>query len=179
MKIDLVVTRHQAFVDYLLKHNMIEPDCQIIKKATPENVKGRNVIGILPLCLTQYCESYTEMRLDLPYKLAGRDLVVDDFEKHFNSMGTYRVFPYDKFKEREELFHNLISYICDSDDEWESFKEYLSEENGDPFEHILFDICSHTGDFTDFSEYVSKYADERHRDRFEAYMDGLNRSNAA
>ncbi len=174
MLIDLVVTRHPAFVEYLKKHNMIQEDCQVIRKASPENVSGRNVIGILPICLVKYCNSYTEMKLDLPYKLAGRELIVDDFERHFSSIGTYKVEDYSKFKEHEDFTKSMVDYLMNSDSEWKSLEEYL-KCGGDPFEHILFDVCSGSDNLDVYSKYIEKFANERGRERFEAYMDGLRR----
>lgn len=175
MIIDLVVTRHQGFVEYLKKHNIISEECHVIRKATPDNVKGKNVIGLVPfLNVIHCCNSYTEIKLDLPYKVAGKELPLEDFERHFESMETYRIEKYSKFKEQKDFIENIVNYLMCSDYEWKFLEVHL-KEGGDPFDHILFDVCSRSSNLEKYTKYVEKCATERNRERFEAYMDGLRR----
>lgn len=47
----VVVTRHPALVAYLRKIGLIGADAHVISHATPEDVAGKDVIGVLPLRL--------------------------------------------------------------------------------------------------------------------------------
>ncbi len=91
LKIDLVITRHQGLVDYLLEEGLITPQTQVVAHATPELVRGKNVLGVLPHSLSCLCKSFTEIPLALPQELRGKELTREDIRKYAGKPATYVV----------------------------------------------------------------------------------------
>lgn len=87
----LVVTRHQGMVDYARKIGLIGDDAIVVAHATKDVVAGKDVIGVLPHSLSVLCRSFTEIPLDLPAELRGKELSVEDMEKYAGAPVTYRV----------------------------------------------------------------------------------------
>lgn len=78
----IVVTRHQGLVAYLVEIGLISPDTSVIAHATAENVKGKDVIGVLPLSLAVEANSVTEVPMNLPAELRGKELSLEDTRKY-------------------------------------------------------------------------------------------------
>lgn len=94
MKFDLIVTRHQGLVDYLLNEKVItgtEMPEMISHVADPAVLDGKRVLGVLPLSLAVRCASVTELVLDLPAELRGKELSVDQLREYSRGLKTYRV----------------------------------------------------------------------------------------
>ena len=70
----LVVTRHAGLIQYLLEIGLISKDDEIVAHATKEDVKDKDVVGVLPLSLACYANTVTEVPLALPQELRGTDL---------------------------------------------------------------------------------------------------------
>lgn len=87
----LVVTRHQSLVDYLREQNVIDDSATIIAHATASAVTGKNVIGVLPHSLSCLTASFTEVPLDLPSDLRGKELSVEQMRQYAKSPITYSV----------------------------------------------------------------------------------------
>lgn len=85
----VIVTRHAGMVEWLSLHG-IEGD--VIAHATPEDVRGRDVFGILPLNLA--AEASTVVTVDMPAlrpEQRGQDLTPDEMDKAGAVMTTYLV----------------------------------------------------------------------------------------
>lgn len=67
----LVVTRHASLVQYLVETGVVPAGTPVIQHVTPEQIQGRDVVGILPLHLAACCASVTEVPMDLT--LADRE----------------------------------------------------------------------------------------------------------
>ncbi len=77
-----VVTRHKALVDYLLNKDIIkEGEFKLIEHADYTEVQGQDVIGVLPLQLSAYAKSITEVPLKLTPEMRGKELTFDEVEK--------------------------------------------------------------------------------------------------
>ena len=77
-----VVTRHKALVDYLLNKNIIkEGEFKLIEHADYTEVQGQDVIGVLPLQLSAYAKSITEVPLNLTPEMRGKELTFDEVNK--------------------------------------------------------------------------------------------------
>ena len=74
----VVVTRHKALVQYLIETGVITADAPVIFHATPENVVGRDVIGILPMRLAALARSITEIEMHIPESYRGRELTIEE-----------------------------------------------------------------------------------------------------
>jgi len=87
----LVITRHQALVAYLAEVGLIGENAQVVAHATPEQVKGKHVIGVLPHSLSSLCASYTEVPLNIPPELRGVELTLEQVRQYAGAPVTYIV----------------------------------------------------------------------------------------
>ena len=87
----VVVTRHQALVAYLQEIGLIPGEVAVIPHATPEDIRGKHVIGVLPLRLAAEAETVTEVPLDLPAELRGQELTLEQIRQHAGQPQTYKV----------------------------------------------------------------------------------------
>jgi len=90
-KINLVVTRHPGLVEYLRELGLAADKVQVVSHATPENVAGKRVCGVLPHNLSCLCESFTEVPLSLPAELRGVELTLDQVREYAGKPVTYTV----------------------------------------------------------------------------------------
>ena len=74
MKIDIVVTRHPALVEYLQEIGLAEEGVEVVTHATPLMVEGRHVCGVLPHSLSCLTISFTEIPLSLTPEMRGKEL---------------------------------------------------------------------------------------------------------
>ena len=87
----IIVTRHPALVDYLIAEGIADPDTPVIAHACPDDIRGRHVIGVLPLHLAAEAASVTEVPLSLPPELRGVELSEEQVRKFAGAPRTYRV----------------------------------------------------------------------------------------
>ena len=88
----LVVTRHSALVELLLERGLIkEGDFTLISHATPEDVAGKDVIGVLPMALAALANTITEVPLVVPQELRGQELSIDQVREFAGAPVTYKV----------------------------------------------------------------------------------------
>jgi hypothetical protein len=85
----VIVTRHHALVAVLAEDYGI--DGPVISHATADDVRGKRVVGVLPLHLAAVAESVTEVTLNLPPEMRGKELSVDEVRQHLKGLTTYRV----------------------------------------------------------------------------------------
>lgn len=71
----VIVTRHTALVDFLREQG-IEGD--VVSHASEETVKGKHVFGVLPMRLAALCGRFTEVTLQIPAELRGKELSLQD-----------------------------------------------------------------------------------------------------
>jgi len=85
----VIVTRHAALVEVLAEdYGYVGP---VIAHATADDVRDKRVVGVLPLHLAAAAESVTEVTLNLPPELRGKELSVDEVRQHLVGLSTYRV----------------------------------------------------------------------------------------
>lgn len=88
----IVVTRHEALVSYLKEIEVIKDgEFQLITHATPKDIEGKDVIGVLPIALASLCNSITEVPLNIPLELRGKELSIEDIRKYAGEISVYRV----------------------------------------------------------------------------------------
>ncbi len=73
----IIVTRHQAFVNYLHEIGLVQEDARVLEHAGIEDVHGQHVIGVLPLHLAVHAASVTIVPLDVPAELRGQELTLE------------------------------------------------------------------------------------------------------
>lgn len=91
IKIELVVTRHPALVEYLREIGVANEKTQVVEHATPETVRGKHVAGVLPHNLSCLCESFTEIPLSLTPEMRGKELDIETLRKIAGEPVTYIV----------------------------------------------------------------------------------------
>ena len=91
MKETVVVTRHPALVELLRERSIIGEGARVIEHASPEEIKGKHVIGVLPLALAALAESVTEIPLKLTPEMRGKELDLDTLREIAGPAITYKV----------------------------------------------------------------------------------------
>ena len=89
----LIVTRHSTLVEWLAQHGVTG---DVIAQATAEDVKGRDVFGILPMWLAAEANSITEVSmpglpLDARAKVNGGDYTVAQMDEWGAKMHRFTV----------------------------------------------------------------------------------------
>ncbi|MDE1971322.1 MAG: hypothetical protein KGI50_07150 [Patescibacteria group bacterium] len=99
----VIVTRHPALIDLLRERGMVKEDCCVIEHATADDIRGKDVIGILPLSLAMLANSVTEIELNLTPELRGRELDLNTLRQVAGKAVTYTV-----FAATPERLHDLL-----------------------------------------------------------------------
>jgi len=87
----VVITRHPALVDLLHERGIINGEEPVIEHASPDQVQGKHVIGVLPLSLAAQAESVTEVPLSLTPEDRGKELDLERLRQIAGSPRTYVV----------------------------------------------------------------------------------------
>lgn len=87
----VVVTRHPALVALLIERGLVEEGVPVISHATPDQIAGKDVIGVLPLNLAALANSVTEVPLALTPELRGKELDLDTLRGIAGEAVTYKV----------------------------------------------------------------------------------------
>ncbi len=88
----IVVTRHAALVEFLREIGLISEDTPIISHARVEDVRGKHVIGVLPLALAVEARTVTEVPLHIPQELRGKELSLDEVRMYAGAPVRYTVY---------------------------------------------------------------------------------------
>lgn len=103
----LVVTRHLSLVELLRERGLIRGDEEIISHATPDDVQGKHVIGVLPLSLAVLAKDVTEVPLALTPEDRGKELGIDRLREIAGEAQTYTVLSGD----REENNRHCLTWL--------------------------------------------------------------------
>lgn len=87
----IVVTRHTALVELLRRRGVLSSAARVIPHATAEDVRGQEIVGVLPLALAALAASVTEIPLSIPEEWRGRELTLEELESIAGAPVTYRV----------------------------------------------------------------------------------------
>ena len=87
----LVVTRHASLVEYLGVIGLIDDSATVLSHATADDIRGGDVIGVLPHSLSCLTASFTEVPLRIPAEMRGVELTVDNITEYAESPVTYIV----------------------------------------------------------------------------------------
>ena len=109
-----VITRHQALIDLLLQEGLIqEGDYVVVPHATPEDVKGRVVIGILPLPLAALAKEVISPIIELRPDDRGRELSLEELRERFRGVQRFRVFPAERIEEARQDLNRALATLRD------------------------------------------------------------------
>ena len=87
----VVVTRHPALIDLLIERGIIGCNQTVITHATVNDVRGKHVIGVVPLSLARHAARVTEIPLDLAPADRGIELSLDRLREVAGQAVTYTV----------------------------------------------------------------------------------------
>jgi len=73
----VMITRHPALVDYAREIGIIDESTPVLTHVSAEDVRGKDVIGVLPLHLAAEAASVTEIPLALTPEDRGKELSID------------------------------------------------------------------------------------------------------
>jgi len=90
-RIDLIVTRHPGLLEVLSELGIATPDTKVVAHVSPADVREKHVAGVLPLSLAAECASVTEVALNVPPELRGKELSADQVRAHMTGVRTYIV----------------------------------------------------------------------------------------
>lgn len=91
-KQNIIVTRHAALVAYLLERGYIKPGSyDVIPHIYPEQARGRHIIGNVPLHVAAVAASVTNIPLNIPFEMRGRELTLEEIRKYAMPAKTYFV----------------------------------------------------------------------------------------
>ncbi len=85
----LIITRHPALIQFLKEEYNISGE--VVTHATPEMVKGRDVIGVLPHSLSCLCNSFSEvpLKFTLEMREQKQELTVKQIRAIAQPLKTY------------------------------------------------------------------------------------------
>ena len=84
----VIVTRHKALVDLLAELGI---HGEVIPHASPEQIRGKVVVGVLPLNLAALAAEVITPVLDLRPEDRGRELTLAETRERFRGLRRYRV----------------------------------------------------------------------------------------
>jgi len=87
----VIVTRHQALVEYIFREKIAPQGTKVIPHATAEEVTGMHVIGVLPLHLAALAAKVTVVEMDIPLSHRGVELSLANMDKMVTGVNTYLV----------------------------------------------------------------------------------------
>jgi len=89
--VDLIVTRHQGLVDLAKRMGLATDGCPVLAHASADDVRGKTVLGVLPLHLAAEARAVVSIDLDLPQHLRGTDLSAEEMLQYVKGVSVYRV----------------------------------------------------------------------------------------
>lgn len=87
----VVVTRHPALVTLLRERGLIEEGCHVLEHVIEADVRGKHVIGVLPLSLAALAMEVTEIPLSLTPEMRGKELGLETLRQIAGEAVTYMV----------------------------------------------------------------------------------------
>lgn len=87
----VIVTRHPDLVQLIRERGLAPEGAAVVEHASPEDVAGKHVIGVLPLRLAALAASVTEIPLALTPDLRGRELDIETLRRIAGEPTTYVV----------------------------------------------------------------------------------------
>lgn len=119
----VVVTRHSALIELLKEMGLVDDGVQVIAHATADDVRGRHVIGVLPLSLAVEAAMVTEIPLDIPQELRGKELTIEQLRLYSSDSRTYVVRKYNNTTMKDSDMNEPVSNA----DEFDRLKHFLHE----------------------------------------------------
>lgn len=87
----VVVTRHESFVAYLRELGVVGEDAVVLAHVTENDVRGKHVVGVLPLQLAALAASVTVVELSMTPDMRGRELSLEDVRRVAGPVSRFKV----------------------------------------------------------------------------------------
>ena len=87
----IIVTRHAGLLPVLVEKCGLPADTPVIAHANEEDVRGGHVYGVLPLRLAAIAGSVTEVTLEIPADMRGKELDEKQVREYYRGTATYSV----------------------------------------------------------------------------------------
>ena len=84
----IIITRHTGLVSWLNQHGITG---KVIAQATPDDVRGKDVVGVLPLNLACLANKITTVDFNCPADLRGVDLTAQQLDDLGTKLSTFVV----------------------------------------------------------------------------------------
>ena len=72
----IIVTRHPTLVKYMIELGLADENTPVVPFAKEDDVRGKDVLGVLPLHLSRLARTITAIPLHLPPDLRGKELTL-------------------------------------------------------------------------------------------------------
>jgi len=73
-RFDLIITRHKGLVEYLVNKGILNGNETVIEHATLDMIRGKNIIGVLPVSMAAEAASVTMVNMVIPPEMRGIEL---------------------------------------------------------------------------------------------------------
>lgn len=100
-KVDLIVTRHAALKEFLISKGAADASTPVLPHASEEDVRGKEVAGVLPMHLAALTATFTTVELALPLEMRGRELTLDDMKRYCKGLHTYIIWDVTEMEEED------------------------------------------------------------------------------
>lgn len=110
----IIVTRHKALVEFLIETGMVTAETPILSHVNAEDVDGRHVIGVLPMHLAALAATVTEIPLDIPAELRGKELDLEQVRQFASDPVTYSIRKEEDVKQFAHLLGNIVAQGSDN-----------------------------------------------------------------
>jgi putative CRISPR-associated protein (TIGR02620 family) len=111
----VVVTRHKALVEFLIETKRIPAETPVLSHVTSKDVEDKHVIGVLPLHLAALAATVTEVPLDIPAELRGKELDLEQVRQFAGDPVKYSV---RKEADTRLFAYNLGNMVAEGSDNW-------------------------------------------------------------
>ena len=90
MSMTIIVTRHTGLIQWLKSHGIVGDVISHVE--FPDQIRGKDVYGVLPLHLASVCNSVTTVDMPgLPSEKRGIDISVEEMDAYGATMSRYEV----------------------------------------------------------------------------------------
>lgn len=110
----IIVTRHKALVEYLIEIGKVSAETPVLSHVNAEDVEGMHVIGVLPLHLAAKAATVTEIPLDIPAELRGKELDLEQVRQFAGDPVKYSVRKEENVKQFAYLLGNIVAQGSDN-----------------------------------------------------------------
>ncbi len=88
----IVITRHSDTIRLLKEKGIITDDDTILDHVDDvEQIRGKVVLGTLPIDLASYCKRILFIKWNIPLEARGREWTYEETKEYYNGITEYKV----------------------------------------------------------------------------------------